>query len=83
MAVNLQANLPRFNPADNQPVSLAQVQALIADATYNILQQTRLNGVGSPEGIVTATVGAYYYETGNGVVYYKRTGSGNTGWFIN
>ncbi len=31
-----QANLPRFNPANNQPATLAQVQALISDAIASL-----------------------------------------------
>ena len=49
-----------------------------------------LTGQGSPEGVVTANVGAVYVDesveisadnpNGNGVVYFKAVGSGNTGW---
>jgi len=41
------------------------------------------SGTGSPEGVVTATVGAIYQRTDGGVgttLYVKETGSGNTGW---
>lgn len=38
------------------------------------------SGSGSPEGVVTAGVGALYYDTANGMTYYKMTGTGNTGW---
>lgn len=49
-----------------------------------------LTGEGSPEGVVTANVGAVYVDesveisaenpNGNGIVYFKAVGSGNTGW---
>jgi hypothetical protein len=41
-------------------------------------------GSGSPEGVVTAAVGAFYIQTNaspdSDGVWYKKTGSGNTGW---
>lgn len=37
-------------------------------------------GGDSPEGVVTAPVGATYRDTTNGLLYIKRTGTGNTGW---
>jgi len=37
-------------------------------------------GAGSPEGVVTATVGSFYSDTTNGIIYTKNSGSGNTGW---
>lgn len=39
-----------------------------------------LEGSGSPEGVVTASVGSEYRDTTNGVLYVKVTGAGNTGW---
>jgi len=35
---------------------------------------------GSPEGVITATVGSEYTDTSSGILYQKRSGSGNTGW---
>lgn len=35
---------------------------------------------GSPEGNLTAPAGSWCLETVFGIIYYKRTGSGNTGW---
>lgn len=40
-------------------------------------------GTGSPEGVVTATIGAIWIRTDGGastVLYVKESGSGNTGW---
>lgn len=40
-------------------------------------------GAGSPEGVVTATVGTLYLRTDGApgtTLYSKETGSGNTGW---
>lgn len=41
-----------------------------------------LTGSGSPEGVVTASVGRWYVDTdsaGTGI-YLKESGDGNTGW---
>ena len=45
-------------------------------------RQIALEGEGSPEGAITANVGASYVDTVNEVVYYKAVGSGNTGWVV-
>jgi len=37
-------------------------------------------GSGSPEGVVTATIGSFYSDTTNGFIYTKNSGTGNTGW---
>lgn len=37
-------------------------------------------GAGSPEGVVTATVGCTYQDTTNGWIWQKLSGTGNTGW---
>ena len=42
-----------------------------------------IEGVGSPEGVVTASRGARFFRTDGGsgtTLYYKSTTSGNTGW---
>lgn len=39
-----------------------------------------LHGSGSPNGVVTATVGKLYVDTTAGLLYQKQTGTGNTGW---
>lgn len=36
-------------------------------------------GSASPEGSVTANVGSFYFQS-NGAIWYKGTGTGNTGW---
>lgn len=45
--------------------------------------QNLFSGTGSPETVITATIGSMYLRTDGGkntAVYYKETGSGNTGW---
>lgn len=39
-------------------------------------------GEGSPEGVVTATIGLSYQDTVTGAVYVKLTPTGDTGWSI-
>lgn len=39
-----------------------------------------LSGTGSPEGAVTAVAGTTYVDTATGALYWKGSGSGNTGW---
>jgi len=40
-------------------------------------------GTGTPEGVVTARVGAIYHRTDNAnALYVKQTGTGNTGWIL-
>lgn len=46
----------------------------------NIVTPLLKNGSGSPEGAVTAGVGAIYQDTTNGKLYEKVSGTGNTGW---
>jgi hypothetical protein len=53
---------------------MAQVTATVSSST------TLLTGVGSPEGVVVASPGRWYYDTLAGVRYLKVSGSGNTGW---
>lgn len=41
------------------------------------------SGAGSPEGVITAKPGSQYWNTSGGApgaVYFKETGTGNTGW---
>jgi hypothetical protein len=42
--------------------------------------QAGIVGVGSPEGVQTATAGTSYLDSSTGAYWYKQTGSGNTGW---
>ncbi len=48
--------------------------------TGNVTAALLKSGAGSPEGVTTAGVGAIYRDTTNGLIYVKRSGSGNTGW---
>jgi hypothetical protein len=39
-----------------------------------------LHGEGSPEGVISASIGSIYSDTISGTIYRKETGTGNTGW---
>lgn len=50
---------------------------------YVNIYPTSISSTGSPEGVVTANVGAIYSRTDGGsgtTLYVKESGSGNTGW---
>lgn len=54
------------------------------DSNFSFIEDLyRRAGVGSPEGVVTAPVGAIYHRKDGGTgtaVYFKESGTGNTGW---
>jgi len=37
-------------------------------------------GAGSPEGVITSSVGGFYRNTTDNSRWFKQTGSGTTGW---
>lgn len=57
---------------------------VFASARFGFVSGPTINfGSGSPEGVVTATVGSLYLNTAGGTdttLYTKNSGSGNTGW---
>ena len=61
------------------------IQAVLADDSGFAAVQTLYDrfGSGTPEGVVTAPVGATYHRTDGGAgtsLYVKESGAGNTGW---
>ncbi len=76
--------------ADRKPIVIGATgqfqQSQAADTLANPGLFTALNyarGAGSPEGVVTAAIGAVYQNTtgGSGTTFYvKESGAGNTGW---
>ena len=40
------------------------------------------NNAGTPEGVISANPGSLCHDRTNGVIYYKNTGTGNTGWVL-
>lgn len=50
------------------------------DAIEAIQQKLGLTGSGSPSGVVSAPTGSFYSDSTNGLLYYKASGAGNSGW---
>jgi hypothetical protein len=69
--------------ADPHTVYLRQVEAdLLYQPLASVLSMLH-TGTGSPESVLTATVGHIYLRTDGGAgttLYVKESGSGNTGW---
>jgi hypothetical protein len=57
----------------------ASVTGPVVSGTNSI---TLAVGTTSPEGSLTANTGSYYFQS-NGTVWYKNSGTGNTGWIKN
>ena len=65
--------------------STTNLQVRLADdSAFSFIEDLyRRAGSGSPEGVVTAPIGAYYSRTDGGAgtsLYVKESGTGNTGW---
>ena len=69
------------DPFDCQEITLMKINANSTGGGGSGTGGAGIVGVGSPEGIVTATPGTSYFDTSTNSFWYKRTGSGNTGWF--
>ena len=71
-----------YNFTSNTLAQSAQANSNF-DTIYSAFNSIVLYGSGSPEGVVTASIGTLYEDQnagGTGLVYVKKTGSGNTGW---
>lgn len=53
--------------------------ASLADV-LGAISSSNANGSGTPEGTVISPVGAFYMDTSTDSLWYKKTGTGNTGW---
>jgi len=58
----------------------ASVPVLQLSSSTADVQMFVLSTGASPEGVVTASPGDIAFDTSNGRLYIKRTGTGNTGW---
>lgn len=61
-------------------VPYAMIQAIRSLNTAAGTGGPGIVGVGSPEGVQTAPVGTSYFDSSTNSFWYKRTGTGNTGW---
>lgn len=74
---------PYSGSPDTRIQRTAAAALKVGDATtgYGIIEDLyRRVGSGSPEGSITAPVGAIYHRTDTGDIWRKTSGSGNTGW---
>jgi len=62
--------------AANELTLYGATSSSYSNLTTNLLRRN----AGTPEGVVSAPVGATCQDTTNGRIYVKRTGTGNTGW---
>lgn len=71
----LGADVPRLVAA------LYDVLRRITNAVNSLADSRVLRGQGSPEGVVTATLGRLYMDTTGGRLYVKQSGDNtDTGW---
>lgn len=74
--------MPFLNLLAETPEELQQNFAIL-DRVVTEIRSAEFSGTGSPEGAVTAPVGARYRRRDGGAstsLYIKETGTGNTGW---
>jgi hypothetical protein len=60
-----------------------QVLYIAQETANNVAGNYLTSGTGSPQGVITATVGSLYVRTDGGAnttLYVKESGTGNTGW---
>lgn len=70
-------NTTVFSQGERLQVSSAQdISEMQTDAT----DVSRINHTGNPEGVVSANPSSLSHDTTTGNVYYKSSGTGNTGW---
>lgn len=58
----------------------AQKEVTINAALNTLDANIPVSGAGSPEGVTSGVIGDVYRNTTTGDVWFKTTGSGNTGW---
>lgn len=52
------------------------------DITNQVNFNTIVDGTGSPEGVLEALPNKFYRDTAVPNLYWKSTGTGNTGWLL-
>ena len=72
------------NPASTDTLASSHVaqHANINDAIEAVEAKLGITGSGSPEGVVTAAAGSLYADSTAGKLYFKASGSSNTGWSL-
>lgn len=57
-----------------------RMAAFVEQITRQVNHNTAISGNGSPEGVISAEPLKIYIDTTANTIYYKKTGSGATGW---
>lgn len=79
----LKVNNNSYDCPDLNSAGAIESATAFSTLVNNATGRTETQGLGSPEGVLTAIVGSTYIRTdgGTGTVFYvKETGTGNTGW---
>tara|TARA_R110000850_G_C9996087_1_gene467979 strand:+ start:27457 stop:27729 length:273 start_codon:yes stop_codon:yes gene_type:complete len=66
----------------NGEVMTLRMAEFIEAITMQVNQNITAVGTGSPEGVLVAEPRKLYIDTAAENIYYKKTGSGNTGWAL-
>lgn len=70
-----------FNNADGTPSATGGIASEGSRTKFQVTPSVWVSGgAGSPESSVSAPVGCLWLDTTNGVMYVKKSGTGNTGW---
>ena len=83
MKMQADPRLPKGNSVEHLVTRLYDLFRSIAWAINDMDDRSVLRGEGSPNNVVTASVGRLYVDTTGGagtVLYVKESGTGNTGW---
>mgnify|MGYP000318103904 CR=1 FL=1 len=83
--INMSGSSASLFPATSLGPSLGTGSNIWADVyaqrlRYGVNGRYLTSGVGSPEGVLSGTIGCSYFNESNGANYRKTSGSGNTGW---
>jgi hypothetical protein len=81
MAINNEViPMERGSHTNDGDVMSQRFAAFIDEITRQVNHSIIAESDGSPEGVVTAEPRKLCIDTTNDALYYKKTGSGNTGW---
>lgn len=80
MAVNCTTNYTTLQPTSRDSLSDRIGKLLLVQIAAMTLANPGSVGSGSPEGVVTANPGTSYLDGDTDSLWYKKTGTGNTGW---
>jgi len=70
----------RFSKITQDNYMTHQMAEFIESVARQVNNNTTASGSGSPEGVLQAEPNKIYIDTTANTIYYKKTGSGVTGW---